>query len=73
MSLDIINAQGAQVTALQEAIGQRDALITLLAARLPGGVQRYTRSQQATALEGVEGVTWKVLKDGTLVITVARK
>lgn len=69
MSLEIINQQGAQVVALQQAIEERNALIRVLVAS--GTKRRWTKAEIDKAQDtAADSITWKILRDGTLIFTV---
>lgn len=70
MSLDIINAQGAQVIALQKQVEQLQNVLTLLADKAPQ--LRFDRHEVETIGERVEGVSWFVTKSGRVTFTVKR-
>ena len=70
MSLDVINAQGAQVVALQERVIQLEGVLVLLADKAPQ--LQFDRDEIEAINERVEGVSWKVAKSGRVTITVNR-
>jgi hypothetical protein len=71
--IDIINTQGAQVKALEQAIQERNAVIQALASTASPKGRRFTKQMLAQINEQIEGVSWHGNKDGSLVITVKRK
>lgn len=73
MSLDVINAQGAQVTALRNQVAEQQVIVSMLASRLGYKTHRFTKQQRQQTQDDLDGISWKELKDGTLIVTVKRK
>lgn len=66
--LDVINAQGAQVKALEGQVAQLQTLLVLYAHRAGG--QRFTRADQDAAAE--TGIDYRQNRDGTIVVTIRK-
>lgn len=73
MSLDVINAQGAQVTALRNQVTEQQVIIAMLASRLGYKTHRFTKKQRQQTQDDIDSVVWRELKDGTLVVIAKRK
>jgi hypothetical protein len=70
MSLEIINAQGAQVEQLKRMVQERDVIIALLAGGKPANL-RFSNKRQLELTEGI-AVNWRQNKDGTVTINVKK-
>ena len=72
MTLEIINAQGAQVEALKQALKERDAVIKVLAAQVKVNNLRVKKANFEKINKDVVQVNWKQLQDGTIVVNIKR-
>lgn len=66
--LDVINAQGAQVTQLQAELASTRAVLQALAARV--GSVSIDRQELEEAPSRAQSVSWELRRSGALVITV---
>lgn len=71
MSLEVINAQGAQVEQLKRMVQERELIIALLTGGKPANL-RYSTNKQQEITDSIS-VNWKQNKDGTLVINVRKE
>jgi hypothetical protein len=71
MSLEVINAQGAQVKQLEQMVQERELIIALLTGGKPANLRFPVKKQQEIA-DNI-AVNWRQNKDGTIVINIGRK